>query len=316
MFNAPKNRAYFYDLEEVVREHLGYARTRVRICVAWITYSRYAYIFSRLIDRGVSVEVIVNDDPTNRDNFPDAVDGLHLKRLSSRRGLMHHKFCVIDDHMVLRGSFNWSASANGHYENLEVASDDYPLASSYTERFEELWNVASLDDPDPIICGFERDGEKKCRAHAFHLGIIGDVEGDYRNCNVSVWRVCYLHQHAQFMGESQEDYLLERLGLNPDDYPDWDEDGISVDSEAARRMARQHAMRAATDFFSTVTGVRVSALGRVLVLNELAHLQFGEDPEYGVKVFWRDVHNADRIGREYECDGSGIEDVIFDHRYG
>lgn len=316
MLNTPKNRAYFYDLEDVIKAHLVYARKRVRICVAWVNYDRYAYVFSELINKGVSIEIIVNDDHSNQDNFPDEVEGLHLKRLSSRQGFMHHKFCVIDDHMVLRGSFNWSENANRHYENLEVASDDFPLASAYTERFEELWEVASVDDPDPIICGFLKDDGKKCRAHAFHLGIIGDAEGVYRNCNVTVWRVCYLHQHAQFMGESHEDHLLERLGLNSNDYPDWDDEGITVDSEAARRTTRQNAMRAATGYFTTVTGVPVNALGRVMVMNEIGHLQFHEDPEYGVITFWRDVHNADRIRAEYKCDGSGIENVIFDYRHG
>lgn len=316
MFSTPTNQAYFEELEGVVKAALDRAQTSVRVCVAWITYSRYAEVFRRLVARGVSIDVIINDDHINRNGFPDQIEGVRQQRLKARQGLMHSKFCVIDDHVVLAGSFNWSANAERHHENLQVCTHAYALASSYIQRFDELWKAAASNAQETLICGYDNGEGPKCCASAFHLGLIGGVEGEYQSCTVAVWRICHLHRHAQFIGESSEDFLLERLGLNIHDYPDWDEYGVSIESEASRRMAEQGAMRRTSQFFSMVGGAPVHAVGRVLIMNEMEHLQFNEEPEYGLRIFWKDVQNAYRICSEYHSDGSGIDDVIEDNRGG
>lgn len=310
MFNTPTHKVYFHDLEGVVKEYLSRAQTSVRICVAWITYDRYAETFARLVAKGVLIEIILNDDHINERGFPQQIAGVRQRRLKANEGLMHSKFCVIDDHVVLTGSFNWSASAEKHHENLQVSTHDYPLASDYIRRFEELWHAAALDNREKVVCGYDTGEARRCNASAFHLGVIGEVEGEHQNCTVSVWRICYRHQHAQFIGESSEDFLIERLGLNVHDYPDWDENGVSIESEASRRRTEQGAMLRTGQFLATVGGVPIHAIGRVMVMNELEHLQFNQDPERGLRIFWRDAQNAYRINSEYYSDGSGIDDVI------
>ena len=65
----------------------------------------------------------------------------HIKRFEEQRGgIMHHKFCVIDNQKVITGSYNWSDNAeNKNDENAAVMYDN-DRASDYSVTFRELFN--------------------------------------------------------------------------------------------------------------------------------------------------------------------------------
>ena len=53
--------------------------------------------------------------------------------------LMHHKVMIVDDMIVLTGSFNWSKSAQEYNnENLIIIQSTY-IAAIYEEEFQETW---------------------------------------------------------------------------------------------------------------------------------------------------------------------------------
>ena len=54
-------------------------------------------------------------------------------------GLMHNKFAVIDNRVLITGSFNWTASAEReNQENLLIITDEN-VVKEYAQRFEMLW---------------------------------------------------------------------------------------------------------------------------------------------------------------------------------
>jgi phosphatidylserine/phosphatidylglycerophosphate/cardiolipin synthase-like enzyme len=53
-------------------------------------------------------------------------------------GSLHHKFCVLDDAVVITGSYNWTRRARRTDENILVVRGDTPLAQGYQEAFERL----------------------------------------------------------------------------------------------------------------------------------------------------------------------------------
>ncbi|NJN85738.1 MAG: competence protein ComE [Leptolyngbyaceae cyanobacterium SL_7_1] len=62
--------------------------------------------------------------------------------------LLHHKFAIVDQHIVISGSQNWSAAANnGNDENLLVI-DNATVAAHFQREFERLYQGASLGVPD------------------------------------------------------------------------------------------------------------------------------------------------------------------------
>jgi len=53
---------------------------------------------------------------------------------------MHNKYAVIDDNIIITGSFNWSDHAiKSNYENLIIIESE-ELANKYNENFNMLWN--------------------------------------------------------------------------------------------------------------------------------------------------------------------------------
>lgn len=55
---------------------------------------------------------------------------------------MHHKFAILDQQMVITGSYNWTMeSEQENYENLLIVREP-DLIHKYREEFEALWKEA------------------------------------------------------------------------------------------------------------------------------------------------------------------------------
>ncbi len=65
------------------------------------------------------------------------------------RSKMHHKFALLDDKLVLTGSYNWTfASEEQNYENLLILRQP-GLIEAYRVEFEALWAKAEeANKPD------------------------------------------------------------------------------------------------------------------------------------------------------------------------
>ena len=53
---------------------------------------------------------------------------------------MHNKYAIIDESVIVTGSFNWTSQAiNNNQENL-LFYEDKDLAKKYVIEFNKLWN--------------------------------------------------------------------------------------------------------------------------------------------------------------------------------
>ena len=56
---------------------------------------------------------------------------------------MHNKFAVIDNKVLITGSFNWTSQAvNANQENIAVIENSH-LVKLYNQEFEKLWSEFS-----------------------------------------------------------------------------------------------------------------------------------------------------------------------------
>ena len=72
-------------------------------------------------------------------NLKDQIKGDGIKA-DSDYALMHNKFCVIDDKLVMTGSFNPTYNDNDYNSNNVVVIYSYAIAENYEDEFNELWN--------------------------------------------------------------------------------------------------------------------------------------------------------------------------------
>lgn len=61
---------------------------------------------------------------------------------ASRCGIMHNKFCVIDNNIVIHGSYNWTTNAETkNNEEVSVTKNDVNMVSKYTKEFNNMWEA-------------------------------------------------------------------------------------------------------------------------------------------------------------------------------
>lgn len=136
-----KTDAYFDNIERQVINDLKQARVSIHVAMAWFTNQSIANVLIEKFQEGLDVKVVSFDDHTNAKYGVD-LDGIpHRMVKVPKGGIMHDKFCVIDNQKVLTGSYNWSLKAeNKNIENVPVLYDD-ARASDYSVEFRKLFDM-------------------------------------------------------------------------------------------------------------------------------------------------------------------------------
>lgn len=67
-------------------------------------------------------------------------NGIEGIRISSNNYIMHNKFAVIDNKIVITGSYNWTASAGERNDENLLVIDDKNIIEKYQNQFSNLWN--------------------------------------------------------------------------------------------------------------------------------------------------------------------------------
>ncbi|CAO3587327.1 unnamed protein product [Absidia cylindrospora] len=121
---------------------LSMAKKTLHIAVFSLTDNKTANVLIDAFERGVDVRIVTDNDQL--DGRGADVRRLHQDygipfKTDSSEQFMHNKFAVIDGHIVITGSFNWSIGAR--FKNMEnvIITNIPSLAKAYEEEFEKLW---------------------------------------------------------------------------------------------------------------------------------------------------------------------------------
>ncbi len=138
--------------EEAILAQLDGARRYIHVAMYAFTSRYLAQALVRARERGVEVKVVLDGsfqeeseyskgDYLKRKGIPvKLVTPVVMRGMKVIKGLMHHKFAVIDHRVVITGSYNWTARAERvNYENLLIFVDSPGLAEAYEREFERLW---------------------------------------------------------------------------------------------------------------------------------------------------------------------------------
>ena len=119
-----------------------------------LNYPGLAKTLEDAVARGVRVRLLVDgnkyqESPSTQALLAQATIPFRLAYGRRGRGSkMHHKFVILDQHIVLTGSYNWTLeSEDENYENLLILDQALPV-EAYLREFEALWTGADRDGPD------------------------------------------------------------------------------------------------------------------------------------------------------------------------
>ena len=127
--------------QEAIITEIKKAHKTIDVAMFALTSQEIAHALVEAKGRHVRIRITLNisqiKDPYSKCRIL-VHKGLNVK-FHMGPGLMHDKFAVIDDHVVLTGSYNWTATAEKkNFENLLIIKDR-DIAWKYTRQFRHLW---------------------------------------------------------------------------------------------------------------------------------------------------------------------------------
>jgi predicted DNA-binding ArsR family transcriptional regulator len=132
------NNAHFLNIQNEILSVLDDAQVSINVAIAWFTND---VLFDKLVEKakdGVDVHIAIFDDGINKKHGVDISQLPHSKIRGSRKGLMHNKFCIVDNQVVVTGSYNWSTNAETKNDENIAVMEDPKLATKYSVEFKKL----------------------------------------------------------------------------------------------------------------------------------------------------------------------------------
>jgi competence ComEA-like helix-hairpin-helix protein len=146
-FNAlTETEVYFslYDNPElIIIRNIDDAKEFINIAMYTFTDREIAQAIIRAKDRGVDIKIYLDRSQVNakysksRYFVNNAIEGI---RISSNNYIMHNKFAILDNKIVITGSYNWTASAGERNDENLLVIDDKNIIEKYQNQFNNLWN--------------------------------------------------------------------------------------------------------------------------------------------------------------------------------
>lgn len=142
--DSRSNEIYFSpgdDCLNAINYAIKQAKHKVRICVFTISDNRITENIIACHQTGIDVRIITDDDKTQdkgSDIYQMHQAGIPI-RTDETPNHMHHKYALIDDSVLITGSYNWTRSAAKYnHENILITYDRGSV-KPYSDEFEKLW---------------------------------------------------------------------------------------------------------------------------------------------------------------------------------
>ncbi|GAB4396679.1 MAG: phospholipase D-like domain-containing protein [Microscillaceae bacterium] len=136
--------AYFSpgeDCRQALLRYIRQARHQLWVCVFTISDDLITEALQEAFRRKVDVRILTDDDKSfdkGSDIRALAQAGV-LVKMDNTPNHMHHKFALIDQEILITGSYNWTRSAARYNHENVVILYEPALLNSFTREFESLW---------------------------------------------------------------------------------------------------------------------------------------------------------------------------------
>ena len=126
--------------KEIIR-NINQAEAFINIAMYIFTDKEIALPLIKARERGVKVRLYLDKDQVDYQYSQSRflVQKGIKTRVSSNKYIMHNKFAIIDNRILLTGSYNWTFSANNRNDENLLIIDDPEIIARYQNYFEKLW---------------------------------------------------------------------------------------------------------------------------------------------------------------------------------
>ncbi|WP_281635754.1 phospholipase D-like domain-containing protein [Flavobacterium marginilacus] len=140
-----KSQAYFEKIHKQIEIRLQESQKSIRIAVAWFTDTKLFDILCQKAKEGIRVELLMANHEINLDsniNYRELINNggqlFWIGKDTAYAPLMHNKFCIIDNTILIFGSYNWTQKAKTNHESITVIEEDYNLILDFNQEFDKI----------------------------------------------------------------------------------------------------------------------------------------------------------------------------------
>lgn len=132
---------------KLILDKINSAEKSIELAIYHFTSRVLSQALITAAKRGVIVRVYLDGDSAreyySKANFLKK-NGV-LVKLEKGEGLMHNKFCIIDDEFIITGSYNWTTSADLLNDENVIIIKSKEVAKIYKIQFEKYWHETYID---------------------------------------------------------------------------------------------------------------------------------------------------------------------------
>jgi len=140
---APTYDVYFSPkggCADAVLYWIGRANQSIHVLMFIFTLDSIADALISAHNRGVEVKVVLDKSQSYSQFAVLKAAGIEVRNDTNWEGIMHNKVAIVDNTIVITGSFNWTGTAeNNNNENL-IVIHSVEVASRYESEFQRIWN--------------------------------------------------------------------------------------------------------------------------------------------------------------------------------
>lgn len=129
------------EIHSTIKSLISEAETSIKVATAWFTDQELFDILKQKASQGVSVEVVISNKKENdRLNFEELrlLGGKVLIKDVSSYGMMHQKYCIVDNVTAIQGSYNWTINAKKNNKEGVIITSHKETVAQMVADFQSL----------------------------------------------------------------------------------------------------------------------------------------------------------------------------------
>ncbi len=126
---------------DAIIHQLNTADANLKICVFTISDDLITDAIIKAKKRGINILILTDNDKLydlGSDINRLAGEGIDIK-VDNTSNHMHHKFMLVDDRILVNGSYNWTRSAAKYNQENIIVTADRTLMNMFQKEFDKLW---------------------------------------------------------------------------------------------------------------------------------------------------------------------------------
>ncbi len=147
---------FFKNIKGEIISNLQKASKEIKVAVAWLTDEDIIWMLTKKKEAGLDVRIAISNSQENFKNNNKFKEFLRNQGelFITTSVFLHHKFCIIDDSLIINGSYNWTYYAISNEENIMIFTldhgikEDLSLLEKFNVKFRYLCNKCSIKIQD------------------------------------------------------------------------------------------------------------------------------------------------------------------------